>query len=147
MELLKAFQVSASGMATERARMEIVASNIANANATRAEDGSGPYQRRMPVVEAVRFDEMFLGQMSQNSTQETVVPQVVDVITDKSKGALIYDPVHPDANPDGMVQMPNVNIVQEMVDLMNASRTYEANLNALKSTKDMAMKALEIGRS
>ena len=146
MELLKSFQVSASGMSVERTRLEVISANIANANATRSADGSGPYQRRMPVVEALSFDQMFVGELSKSSDQQVSLPQITDITLDATPGPMVYDPAHPDADPDGYVQMPNVNMVAEMVDMVNASRAYEANLNAIDSARDMAMKSLDIGR-
>ncbi len=146
MELLKAFQISASGMSVERTRIEIVSANIANAHSTRSADGVGPYQRRQPVVEASAFDKVYEGNFSSIGGQDVSVPQVMDVVTDETPGPRVYDPGHPDADEQGFVAMPNVSVVSEMVELMNASRAYEANMNAIDATKDMAMKALEIGR-
>ena len=146
MELLRSLQVSAAGMAAERARLEIVSSNIANANSTRSADGSGPYQRRLPVVKACNFQDVFEDASAHWDEEGPSVPQVVDVITDSEPGTRLYDPSHPDADPEGYVEMPNVNIVKEIVDLMTASRAYEANLNALSASKDMAAKSLDIGR-
>jgi len=146
MELLKSLQISAAGMVAERTRLEIVSANIANANSTRSADGSGAYKRRLPVVESETFDRVFTREMARFEDQEVKVPNVVDVKTDSTPGPTVYDPTHPDANSDGYVTMPNVNIVAEMVDMMNASRAYEANLNAIDASKDMTLKSLELGR-
>lgn len=146
MELLKSLQISAAGMTAERTRLEIVSANIANANSTRSADGSGAYKRRLPVIESETFDRVFTREVARFGVEETRVPNIVDVKTDDSPGATVFDPTHPDANADGYVTMPNVNIVAEMVDMMNASRAYEANLNAIDATKDMHMKSLELSR-
>ncbi|MFM7204064.1 MAG: flagellar basal body rod protein FlgC [Myxococcota bacterium] len=146
MELLKSLQISAAGMTAERTRLTIVSANIANANATRSADGSGPYKRRLPVLESETFDRVFTREAAKFGDQEVKVPLVVDVQLDETPGATIYDPSHPDADENGYVTMPNVNIVSEMVDMMHASRAYEANLNAIDATRDMTLKSLEIGR-
>lgn len=146
MELLKSLQISASGMTAERTRLEIISANIANANSTRSADGSGPYKRRMPVVESETFDKVFARRVANFSSQEVKIPTIVDVKEDDSQGPTVYDPTHPDADARGYVQMPNVNVLTEMVDLMNASRAYEANLNAIDAAKDMTLKSLELGR-
>ena len=141
MDILDTFQISASGLAAERVRLQSIASNLANARTTRTEDGSGPYQRRMPVFEAVGTNEF-----SDLFDQQLTEVQVVDVKVDASAGKPVYDPGHPDANAEGYVMYPDVDVLHEMVDLMTTSRTYEANANVVDVTREMAMQALEIGR-
>lgn len=141
MDILDTFQISASGLAAERVRLQSIASNLANARTTRTEDGQGPYQRRTPVFEAVGlndFSDLFDKQLSE--------VQVTDVRVDPSPGKAVYDPGHPDANAEGYVMYPDVDVLHEMVDLMTTSRTYEANANVVDVTREMAMQALEIGR-
>ena len=135
MNFISAIDSTASALNAEKVRMDIVAENIANANTTRDLDGK-PYQRKMVSFEAM---------VSPGNKGESGV-KVSAVTNDNSEGAAVYNPSHPHAGPDGMVHMPNVNISTEMVDLMSASRAYEANLSVIRNSRQMAMKALTIGR-
>ena len=143
---MKAFdtmRISASGLTAERLRMDTIASNIANINTTRTEEG-GPYRRKIAV-----FQENLESEINkQTGTLERTGKGIkaVGIIEDDSPLQSVYDPGHPDANEDGYVMMPNVNILNEMVDLITATRAYEANVTAVNATKSMMMKALEIGR-
>lgn len=142
MSLFHSFDVSASGLTAQRLRMDTIANNLANVNTTRTERG-GPYRRQMPIfasrylAEAMRDGGRFRG----------AGVRVLGIVEDSDPPKLVYDPAHPDANADGYVEMPNVNVVTEMVDMIGASRAYEANIAALNAFKGMAMKALEIGRA
>jgi flagellar basal-body rod protein FlgC len=139
MNLLDTLQISASGLAAERVRLQSVASNLANARTTRSADGSGPYQRRAPVFEAQSletFGTAFDRELSQ--------VRVTDIEIGRSEGRLVHDPGHPDADAAGYVTLPNVDSVTEMVDMITASRGYEANVQA--ATRDLALRALEIGK-
>jgi flagellar basal-body rod protein FlgC len=118
-------------------RLDIVAQNIANAETTRTASG-GPYQRQV-----VSFETEMIKQAGGQSLQTV---RVSDISSDKTPGQQVYNPQHPDAGPDGMVQMPNVNLAYEMVDLITASRAYEANLSVAKNARNLAMKTLEIGK-
>lgn len=144
--MIKAFnslRISASGLSAERLRMDTIASNIANVTTTRGENGQ-PYVRKIAV-----FQENLQKELNKNSgTQEQVMMGVkaVGVEDDKSPLRRVYDPTHPDADADGYVLMPNVNILNEMADMIASTRAYEANVNAMTSEKSMFMKALEIGR-
>ena len=143
MDLLNILQISASGLTAERTRLQTVSSNIANAQTTRSEEG-GPYQRRLPVFQSVAVADNPFGDVLDQKLQ---APRVVDVVVDNRPAEQVYNPSHPDADPEtGMVAMPNVNVVEEMVDMVSASRAYEANVTAISATKNMALKALEIGR-
>ncbi|MEJ6950210.1 flagellar basal body rod protein FlgC [Natronospora cellulosivora (SeqCode)] len=139
------FDVSSSGMTAQRKRMDIISNNIANVDTTRTEDG-GPYRRKMPVFQE-RGANNFTSALSRsmNSSKENGV-QISSIVEDQKPFKLIHNPTHPDANEDGYVEMPNVDITLEMVDMIDASRAYEANVTALNTQKNMAMKALEIGR-
>lgn len=145
MSVFKAMRISASGLTAERLRMDTIANNLANANTTRSVEG-GPYRRQVPVFAPI-LDQSMHGAANpmQNRTPGQGV-QVVGVISDPSPPRMVYDPEHPDANGDGYVEMPNVHVVKEMVDLITATRAYEANVVALNSAKSMAQRALEIGR-
>lgn len=138
MSLFRVFDISASGMTAERLRMDTIANNLANANTTRTARG-GPYRRQMVV-----FEER-LAQASGYGLRGNGV-RVSRIVEDNDPPRLVYDPHHPDANEQGYVEMPNVNIVTEMVDMITASRAYEANVAALNAAKAMALKALDIGR-
>ncbi|RLE13618.1 flagellar basal body rod protein FlgC [Candidatus Aerophobetes bacterium] len=136
--LFSAMQVSASGMSAERIRMNIIASNIANARVTRTPAG-GPYRRKQVVFATVLKNQQER-EMSLNGVE------VVGIFPDPSPFKMIYNPSHPDANPQGFVAMPNVDIAVEMIDMISSTRSYEANVTAFKSAENMIRKALEIGR-
>lgn len=138
MNLISGIDITAGALNAQKTRLDIVAQNIANAQTTRGPDGQ-PYQRKV-----VSFETELLRQTG-SSTPLTGV-RVGSIVTDSTPGQRVYDPQHPDAASDGYVQMPNVNMAYEMVDLMTASRAYEANLSVVKNARQMAMKALDIGK-
>ncbi|MBF0517372.1 MAG: flagellar basal body rod protein FlgC [Nitrospirae bacterium] len=137
MELAGVFKTSASALEAQRQRMNIVASNLANVHTTRTEDG-GPYKRRDIAFQVAPMDT------DPNSLNNGV--KVSEIVEDQTPPTLIYDPTHPDANPQGYVAMPNVNVIEEMVNMMMASRAYEANVSAFNISKGMYLKTLEIGK-
>jgi len=145
-DFLTGMRVSSSGMAAQRMRMNTIASNIANINTTKTPEG-GPYRRKDVVFESMpdakNFGEIISATDPQASVQRV---QVTDVLSDKKAPLLKYEPDHPDANPDGYVAYPNINLMEEMTNMIQASRSYEANVSALQASKDMALSALEIGR-
>lgn len=146
MSFLKSIDISASGLTAQRLRLDIISQNIANVNTTRTEDG-GPYRRKAVIFEQRRAQSPFskiLSDTTDDMAQGGV--RVSRVEQDNSPFELVYDPNHPDANEEGYVAMPNVNIVEEMVNMISASRSYEANVTAMNAMKSMAVKALEIGR-
>lgn len=144
MDMFKTMDISASALTAERFRMDVIAENIANANTTRTAEG-GPYRRRYTVFEsrAPQFHEEFNNALSQMSGSGVRVSQVGE---DQTPFKLDYNPEHPDADEDGYVRLPNVDTVREMVDMMAATRSYEANITLLNATKAIASKALEIGK-
>lgn len=145
MSFFKSLRISASGLTAERLRMDTIANNLANANTTRSVEG-GPYRRQVPVFAPI-LDHSMAGAASPiHNTAQGQGVQVVGVVSDPSPPRMVYDPQHPDANGEGYVEMPNVHVVKEMVDLITATRAYEANIVALNSAKSMAQRALEIGR-
>jgi flagellar basal-body rod protein FlgC len=139
MNLISGIDISASALNAQKTRLDIVAQNIANAQTTRGPDGL-PYQRKL-----VSFETELIRQTGGTGTGLQSV-KVGTVTNDKTPGERIYDPQHPDAGADGYVQMPNVKMAYEMIDLMTASRAYEANLSVVKNARQMAMRALEIGK-
>ncbi len=139
MNLISGIDISASALAAQKTRLDIVAQNIANAQTTRTASG-GPYQRQVVSFET----ELVRNQGAEGGALQSV--RVAQISTDHTPGQQIYNPQHPDASPDGLVTMPNVNLSQEMVDLITASRTYEANLSVVKNARQMAMRTLDIGK-
>ena len=146
MAFLDSLNISGSGLTAQKYRMEIVAQNLANADTTRTEAG-GPYRRKLVVMEEIagtpRTFAQALEDASYGSAGGVRVKQVLD---DTDDFKVEYDPTHPDADQDGYVRLPNVDTTEEMVDIMSASRLYEANITAFNALKDMATKALEIGK-
>lgn len=145
MRFLGAIDTSATGMTAQRLRMDVIANNLANVNTTRTRQG-GPYRRQVVVFESrTPSPRSFKDTLAGYLNGEAGV-RVKAIREDNSPGQRVYDPSHPDADQEGYVTMPNVNVVSEMVDMISATRAYEANVTALNATKGMAMKALEIGR-
>ncbi|CUH96081.1 hypothetical protein P22_2169 [Propionispora sp. 2/2-37] len=148
MGMFGAIDAAASGLTAERLRMDVISNNIANANTTRTAEG-GPYRRQLVVFEPrsgqTSFRKLLSNEMGETTPEVGNGVKVVGIIKDASPTRMVYNPQHPDANPDGYVEMPNLNIVSEMVDMITATRAYEANATAVNSAKSMAMKALAIG--
>jgi flagellar basal-body rod protein FlgC len=145
MDTTTAFAISASGLRAQRLRMDVIAANLANAQSTRTPAG-GPYRRRDVVLEAAPQSESFDDLLAPAGAENAAV-RVARIVEDQHPPQLIFDPGHPDADENGYVAMPNVNVVTEMVDMMAATRAYEANVAALNATKRVLEAALEIGRA
>jgi len=146
MSFLDSIRISASGLSAQRTRMNIISANLANVNTTRTSEG-GPYVRRDVVFASRPVEHAFQGILESNLARETSGVEVAGIVRDQRPLPTKYDPGHPDADEDGYVKMPNVNTVEEMVNLISATRSYEANIAALGATKSMIIKALEIGGS
>ena len=129
--------ISSTGLSAQRFRIEVISTNIANSETTRTENG-GPYRRKVPV-----FQEVLRNIQGRKENGGVMVKSIYE---DPSEFRTIYDPTHPDADENGYVRLPNVNIVREMVDMINAQRAYEANATAINTTKAMINAALQIGR-
>ncbi|HOJ77343.1 MAG TPA: flagellar basal body rod protein FlgC [Bacillota bacterium] len=143
MNLFRNFDISASALTAERLRMDLISNNIANARTTRTEEG-GPYRRQVPIFATVLEDKInAAGQVVRNYAGV----KVVGIRNDNRPPQIVYDPSHPDANEAGYVAYPDINVVTEMVDLIGASRAYEANITAFNAAKDMFRAALELGRA
>ncbi len=140
MDLLTGIAATSSALNAQRTRLDYIAQNIANARTTRGPDGK-PFQRQIVSFESalVRSQDRFGGPGISSV-------RVAGVTADPTPGQRVHDPAHPDADEQGMVTLPNVNIAYEMVDLVTASRAYEANLTVAKNSRQMALKTLEIGR-
>jgi flagellar basal-body rod protein FlgC len=144
MDILSAMKISGSALKAERSRINIASMNLANANTTRTIEG-GPYRAKSVVFQAKPLEGSF--QDTFNSVNDKLRKvEVVAVVEDKTPFKEVYDPSHPDADENGIVKMPNVNTVEQMVDLMSARRDYEANVAALDAIKSMALRALDIGK-
>jgi flagellar basal-body rod protein FlgC len=145
------FDISASALTAQRVRMDVAAANIANADVTRGRLVNGewvPYQRKMVVLESRKtsgFDKALKSALGQSSPAGRGV-KVAGIVEDRTPFKRVYDPTHPDANEEGYVLLPNVDVLKEMVDFMSATRSYEANVTAINASKSMYMKALEIGK-
>ncbi len=145
MDFLTALNISSSALSAQRLRLDVISSNLANISTTNTPEG-GPYRRR-EVVFAARpvtdnFGEVLNSEMEKNLQKV----EVLDVIIDRRPPKMIYDPQHPDANASGYVGMPDINVMEEMVNILSATRSYEANVAVINATKSMAAKALEIGQ-
>lgn len=148
MSFLSTLNISGSGMTAQRLRLDVVADNIANIQTTRTEDG-GPYRRKMVVLEAKQpsFQQILENAMAdQQAYTAGNGVKAVAVIEDQTELSPVYDPTHPDADENGYVMMPNVDLVKETADAMAASQAYQANITAFNTTEQMAQSALEIGR-
>ncbi len=147
MSMFLGIDAAASGLTAERLRMDVISNNIANSNTTRTEQG-GAYHRRYVVFqprerEVDSFEKLLQSAIGYRKSSGEGV-RAVQIAEDDSQGPLVYDPGHPDANEEGYVEKPNVNIVNEMVDMITASRAYEANVTTINAAKSMAMKALDL---
>lgn len=145
MDFFSSMRVSSSGLEAQTQRMNTISGNLANAETTRTEEG-GPYKRKDPVFAAVADREEFSEVLSNEMDEKVQGVQVVEIEEDKKAPRAVYNPSHPDANAEGYVLMPNVNTVHEMANMIQAQRSYEANVTALNAAAAMANKALDIGR-
>lgn len=145
--MFSSFDTSASGLTAQRLRMDVISDNIANVNTTRTEEGE-PYRRKMPVFEQKtdsEFSTIFQNKLDRKPDDTGQGVQVRGIVEDDSPLEEVYRPEHPDADEEGYVSLPNVDIATEMVDMIEASRAYEANITALDTTKNMALQAIQIG--
>ncbi|MCP5464763.1 MAG: flagellar basal body rod protein FlgC [Deltaproteobacteria bacterium] len=148
MTFIPSFKINASGLHAQKIKMDLSSANLANAQTTKAADGQ-PYRKATPIFEAVplKFDEMVgaESQMMDGVNLETV--EFRGVSRDDSPFKRVYDPSHPDADQTGFVKLPNINLMSEMADMLLASRAYEANVTAFNTTKNMALKVLDLGKA
>jgi len=150
MRLTNGFDTSSSALTAQRLRMDVISSNIANADTTRGRYVDGkwvPYQRKVVTIESKQapFSEVLQGAM-QGGTSAGQGVKVTRITEDQAPFKQVYNPTHPDADENGFVLLPNVDILKEMVDMISATRSYEANVTALNASKSMITKALEIGK-
>jgi flagellar basal-body rod protein FlgC len=146
MDFFSAMNVSASALTAERTRMNLISSNLANAGTTRTPEG-GPYKRKDAVFSAAPLEGSAFSRTLDGATGKQVRQVQVDrIVEDQNPPRIQYDPSHPDADSQGYVAMPNVNVIEEMADMLTASRAYEANVTAVQAAKSMALKTLEISK-
>jgi len=143
MDIFNTLQISSSALKANTIRLNTISSNLANIETTSTPEG-GPYKKKSVYFESqpLNFKKQLKNQMA-NTVQGVKVTKILE---DTSQPRKIYNPTHPDASEDGYVEMPNISVLEEMVDMMSATRAYQANVTSIKSAKRMAMKALEIGR-
>lgn len=152
MSFLSGLDISASGLTAQRLRMDTIANNMANAETTRGANGQGPYRRQVVVFEArsgqtgSKFSSVLRNQLAAQTGAGVRVKGIREVTDAESPLRRVYDPSHPDADEQGYVNYPNVNIVEEMINMISATRSYEANAKVIESTKGMAVTALRIGQ-
>jgi flagellar basal-body rod protein FlgC len=143
MDILNTFKISGSAMRAQSQRLDTISSNLANIETTSTPEG-GPYKKKSVYFQSTPLS--FQNQLDNSLRRSTQGVEVTKIIEDQRPPRKIYDPSHPDADGEGYVAMPNVNHMEEMVDMMSATRSYQANATVIKSAKRMALKALEIGR-
>ncbi len=146
MSFFGSLDTSATALTAQRLRMDVISQNMANVDTTRTEKG-GPYKRKVVLFQEIGSKASFaqyLGKAMDSDVGQGV--RVTRILDDETPGSLTYDPTHPDANEDGYVTNSNVNIVEEMVNMISANRSYEANITAINTTKSMIAKTLEIGK-
>ncbi|SEM07002.1 flagellar basal-body rod protein FlgC [Syntrophus gentianae] len=143
MDFLTSFRICSSGFAAQRAKMDVISSNLANVSTTSTPEG-GPYKRKTAVFSSEDVNKKFsFGDKLRDAVKQVSLKEVVQ---DKESARKVYNPSHPDADEQGNVAMPNVNVVTEMTDMITASRAYEACVTAFDATKNMALKTLDIGK-
>lgn len=148
MAFLSSMNISASAMTAQRMRLDVASENIVNIDTTRTQAG-GPYRRKIVVLEekpSDNFRRMLLNAAGRGTQGTRGGVQVAEIVEDPSDLKAVYNPNHPDADADGYVMMPNVDLIKETVDSMSATRSYEANITAFNALKTMANKAMEIGK-
>ena len=145
MSVFSAMNISATGMTAQRTRLDVISQNIANVNTTRDSDGNA-YKRKSVIFQEktyVSFDDALIN--ATGNLGKGV--KISEIFEDPSEGRMVYDPSHPDADEKGYVTYPNVNTVTEMTDMIDASRSYEANVTAFNASKNMELKALDVGKN
>ncbi len=143
MDILNTFKISGSALKANKIRLDTISSNMANVETTSTPEG-GPYKKKSVYFQStpLSFQQQLDNKLA-NSVQGVKVTKIVE---DESEAKMVYDPSHPDSDEKGYVAMPNINIIEEMVDMKSATRAYQANVTTIQSAKRMALKALEIGK-
>jgi len=142
MSMFTGFRILSSGMSAQRTRLNVISSNLANAQTTRSEDG-GAYRRKDPIFAATPIDGI---DGDDPTNGELMGVEVLDIALDDAPLPMVFDPSHPDADENGYVEMPNVNVIEEMVEMVTASRSFEANATAFQTLRDMMARAIDLGK-
>ena len=145
MDFMTAMKISSSGLTVQRKRIETISSNMANSETTRTSEG-GPYRRKDLVITALPLQTEFGYELEQELADHARQVVVTDIVDDQNEPRMQFDPDHPDANELGYVAYPNIDLMSEMVNLMSASRSYEANVTAVNAAKTLALRAIDLGR-
>lgn len=145
MSFMTSLDIGASALSAERTHLNVISMNLANANTTRTPEG-GPYERKSVLFRSTPVETPFGQAMQTELERELRGVKAQKVMTDQRPFKMVYDPAHPDADQEGYVKTPDINVVEEMANMLTAMRTYEANVSAVTNTKNMFNKALEIGR-
>ena len=143
MDFFTAMSINASGLSAQRTRMNVISMNLSNMHTSRTKTGD-PYRRKIPIFATSPLKGSFGNRLESSLARQLSGVRVTKIIADGSDFRIIYDPAHPDADKFGYVRMPNVNLMREMVNMLTAKRSYEANITALNATKNMALKSLEL---
>lgn len=146
MDFMTALDIGSSGLSAQRTYMNVISMNLANAKTTKTADGQGPYQRKSVAMQTTKLDNAFTKAMQSAMDQDLAGVRVTGIVNDNRPTKQIYEPGHPDADQNGYVQYPDINVVEEMTNMISASRSYEANTSTINTVKAMYNKALEIGR-
>lgn len=144
MNVFSAMEIVSTSLSSQRTRLNVIASNLANAQTTRTAEG-GPYKRKDPVFESEPIYNRFEELLNDRLSREAQGVKVTQIVEDQNPARLVYDPSHPDANQDGFVAYPNITVTEEMVNMIMASRAYDAGVTAMQSISSMARAALRIG--
>ena len=144
MNFFSAMEIAASGLGAQRTRMNALASNLANARTTRNENGDGPYRRLDPVFRAVPVEQRVSALRNDPNAGQAYMVEVPEIREDDGPPQMVYEPSHPDADENGFVELPNVNVVEEMVNMITASRAYESGVTVMQTIKSMARSAISI---
>ena len=142
---MTAMRIGSSGLTVQRKRIETISSNMANAETTRTPEG-GPYRRKDLIITALPLQTEFGYQLDQEMAEKLRRVTVTDIVEDQNEPRMQFNPDHPDANELGYVAYPNIDLMSEMVDLMTASRSYEANVTTINAAKSLALRAIDLGR-
>lgn len=145
MDFLTAMRISSSGLNVQRQRMEAISSNLANVETTRTPEG-GPYRKKSVVVTALPMENDFSAVLKNELGDALNQALVTQVVRDQTEPRTIFNPSHPDANAEGYVSMPNIDVISEIVDMVTTTRSFEANVTAMNAAKAMALRAIELGR-
>lgn len=145
MDISTAMEISASGLSAQRKRMETISSNLANIETTRTKEG-GPYRRKDVAFSSIPLEQDFESSFKAEFGEHVQKVVVSKIVEDQRDPKLVFNPDHPDADEKGYVAMPNINLMSEMVNLINASRSFEANIQAINASKSMALRAIDLGK-